>query len=453
MRKIFASIFNFIAKTIAALFASLAILAGILVFLLLGVKHVLLNSETYKRALVENGVYEQLPALIAEQFSLVEDFIADPCKANPLGCSIDGAPPELQACLMDILGEDAYVEIGSGKRNPTETELQDAQPCLDQFSRASRPQSESGPPDERHSPTPQSDSDPQAAYLKNLSSEHWQALILHLLPPQDLQEMTEATLDQLSAYLNGETDTVKMPLVKLKARLTGQAGQDFILKLVNAQPPCTEEQKGQINSSGFGAEGQPPVVCAATGATLEKLSQELQRQLSEAVSEIPKEATLVKPPSSSDPASGSGPLGSDPQAALQKVNTALNLSPLLPLTFLLLTALFGVRSIKGWLRWWGVPILITGFILLSVGIAAIPAFEWAWVEFAIPEFPAMFSESNLIPLGHDLAHSVVRSFAAWVSLGAAFISVAALSALISYRFVKMRSQSPTKDAAQETPSN
>ncbi|MBI5823158.1 MAG: hypothetical protein HZB18_03965 [Chloroflexi bacterium] len=442
MRKIFASIFNFIAKTIAALFAGLAVLAGILVFLLLGVKHVLLNSETYKRALVENGVYEQLPALVAEQFSLVEEFIADPCKANPLGCSIDGASPELQTCLMDVLGEDAYVEIGSGQRNPTESEVKEAQSCLDQFSRASHPQSESGPPDERPSPSPQSDSDPQPSYLKNLSSENWQALILHLLPPQDLQEMTEATLDQLSAYLNGETDTVTMPLAKLKARLTGQAGEDFIQMMVNAQPPCTEEQKEQINSTDFGMEGQPPVVCAATGETLEKVSQELQSQLNEALAELPKEATLVKPPSASNPASGGGPLGKDPQAALQKINIALNLSPLLPLAFLLLVALFGVRSFKGWLNWWGVPIFITGFILLSIGIAAIPAFEWAWVEFVIPEFPAMFSESNLIPLGHDLAYSVARSFAAWVSLGAACISVAALSALISCRFIKMHPTLP-----------
>src|SRR3989304_2322546 len=129
MRKIF----TVIAKLFAVLFSILFIVATVIVLLLVNLEHTLLNAQTYKRLLVENKVYEQLPALMAEQSSSLERFLADPCADNPLVCAMDGAPAELQTCLTDSLGEEAYLEIGSGQRQPTGVELQSSQPCLDQY--------------------------------------------------------------------------------------------------------------------------------------------------------------------------------------------------------------------------------------------------------------------------------------------------------------------------------
>ena len=134
MRKIFTAIFNFIAKSIAALFAVLFIITSILVLLLISFDHTLLQSVTYKRALAENKAYEQVPVLVAEQFAAVKDFLADPCGSNPLGCAINGASPELKACLTDALGgEEAYQQIGTGQRRATEAELISSQPCIDEY--------------------------------------------------------------------------------------------------------------------------------------------------------------------------------------------------------------------------------------------------------------------------------------------------------------------------------
>ncbi len=445
MRKILGAVFNFIAKSMAVIFAILFVIISVLVLLLTSFDHTLLHAGAYKRALVMNRVYEQLPFLFAEQFSQMKDFLADPCAGNLLGCYIDGASPELKACLVDTLGgEDVYEKIGTGQRSPTEAELKASQPCIDEYGDpASLPGPVGGSPDESGPSTDQGASGSQMAYLNNLSSDQWQALILHLLPPRELQEMTETTLDQLFAYLNGETDTAKMPLVKLKARLTGQAGQDLLLLLIDAQPPCTEEQQAQINSGNFGGDGRPPVVCAARGETLDKLLRELQSQMNEAASKIPDEAPLVKPPSASDPSSGGGPLGKDPHAALQKINTAVRLSPLLPLALLFLMTLFGARSMKGWLRWSGIPLFIAGLIPLSFGIAALPAFENAWIRYIVPKFPPMFSTSSLIKLGHDLAHSVVRDLAIWVMLEAGLIALLGLGAIVGSYYVKPRSEQST----------
>lgn len=499
MRKMFAFIFKLTANTIAALCAALFVLTAVLVFLLLNVKHSLLNAETYKRALIASNVYEQFPALVSEQLSIVGEFLADPCAANPLGCSIDGASPELQTCLIEILGEEAYVEIGSGQRNATDAELEDSQACLDQWRRgatASQPGPESGALDEnllinasaevqdcvkqalgdetyetlskaQRQPTETEtqqintcfdqtrDSSqpnrPQVAgpmvFLNNLTSEQWQALILHLLPPDDLQYMIEATLDQAFAYFNGETNTAKIPLDKFKARLTGKAGEDLILFLLNAQPPCTEEQLSQVNARDLGEEGKSPVLCATSGETLDKLMTELQRQLTEAVSTIPVEAVFIKPPSSSDPSSGNGPLGKDPQTALRWIHWGLNLSPLLPLALLLLVTLFGVRSRKGWLLWWGIPIFIVGLITLSIGVAAKPLFEWAWVKFAVAKIPVLFSTSDLPVIGHDIVRFAIKDLSKWIMIEASLISLLGLGAMI----FSSRAGQKTEQTAPPTP--
>ncbi len=490
MRKIFALIFKFIAKTIAALFAALFVITAVLVFLLLNIEHRLLNAEVYKQALIENNFYEQVPALAAEQLSVVKTFLADPCSANPLGCSIESASPELQSCLTEVLGEDAYIEIGTGQRSATDDELEDSQSCLDQFGKAaSQPGPESGALDENllvnasaevqdcarqalgdeiyqtlsnaereptetetqqintcfEGQTGDSSSQPDSpsvagsmTFLNDFTSEQWQALIVHLLPPDNLQYMVESALDQALAYFDGETDTAKIPLDKLKARLTGQAGRDLILLLLNAQPPCTEEQLSQINAGDFGGDGEPRVMCAASGKTLDILVIELKKQLNEAASGIPNDAVFIKPPSPSDPNSGNGPLGKDPQSAIRFVRKGLNLSPLLPLTFLLLITLFGVRSRKGWLRWWGIPIFIVGLITLSIGATAIPLMEWAWVNYALAKIPALFSTSNLPATGHDVIRFVLRDTSKWMMIQAGIITLLGLGAITASYYIRQK---------------
>src|SRR5574341_1811068 len=140
MRKVLAAICNFVAKLIAAVFAILFVVVTILVLLLINVDRTMFNAETYKRALVEEKIYERFPVLVAEETGALKTFLSSPCAENPLACKIDGASAELQACLTEALGAEAYESIGTGQRNATEAELQLAQPCLDQYG--------GGPPDE-----------------------------------------------------------------------------------------------------------------------------------------------------------------------------------------------------------------------------------------------------------------------------------------------------------------
>ena len=172
------------------------------------------------------------------------------------------------------------------------------------------------------------------------------------------------------------------------------------------------------------------MLCATSGKTLDKLITELQRQLTEAASTIPDKAVFIKPPSPSDPTSGNGPLGKDPQSALRLIHRGLRLSPLLPLALLLLVTLFGVRSRKGWLRWWGIPIFIVGLITLCIGVATIPLMEWAWVKYALAKIPPLFSTSDLPVIGHDVVRFAILDLSKWITIEASLISLLGLAAII-----------------------
>ena len=489
MRTRFTDLSNFLA----VLFAVLFVIATVLVLVLLNSKHTVLNAETYKRMLTNNRAYEQLPALMAETSSSLERFLEEPCTDNLLVCAMDSASPELQTCLTDSLGPQAYQEIGTGRRDPTDAELDSSQACLEQYeSTTLQTGPEAGSPDDpplstapanvqacarqalgdeayealsngQRPPTKRETRQVNACIrqarrearlnkpgiggelmpiLKDFSPAQWEQLIRFLFPADELQHMAESALDQVFSYLKGESDSASISLVDLKARLTGQAGEKLILFLLDAQPPCTGEQQAQINAGNFENGGETAIYCAASGETLAKMIPPMQNRLSKVAAQIPDEAILIKAPLGSDTASTGSPLDRDSLSAIRTLYRWMWLSPLLPLSLLVLATLFGVRSVKGWLRWWGIPLFSAGLIAFSIGIAAQPILDWAWVNYAIPQMPPIFS-SGLGELGHDLFSSVVGELGKQLMLEAGLILLVGLAAIIGSFYVRLVTPSAT----------
>jgi hypothetical protein len=476
MRTRFTAFYNFLAVLCAILF----VIATVPVLLLSNSKQTLLNAEAYKRALIDNKAYEQLPALMAEGSSSLERFLEKPCTDNLLVCAMDNASPELQICLTDSLGPQAYGEIGSGQRDATDVEQDSSQACLDRYASTTlQTGPEAGSLDDQplssapakvqacarqvlgdeayqtlsnnqRPPTKRETRQINACIrqarrearlnnsgiggelmpiLKDFSLKQWEELIRFLLPADELQEMTEAALDQVFSYLKGESNRASISLVNLKTRLRGQAGQELILFLLNAQPPCTEEQQAKINAGDFENGGGTAIYCAASGETLAQVIPPMQNRLSRLAAQIPNEAVLIKPISTSDAISGG-----DPFITIRRLRSWMRLSPLLPVSLLVLVTLFGVRSVKSGLRWWGIPLLSAGLIVLSIGIAAQPLLDWAWVNYAIPQFPSVIS-SGLAELGHDMFRSVVHELGKWLMLEAGPILLLGLAAIIGSFYV------------------
>ena len=510
MGKAIGMVLHAVAQLLAGVFSALFVAATVLVLSLISVNGALLNADTYKRALSEHGIYAQIPALAAEQLGAFETFISNPCAENPLVCRIDGASPELQACLTATLGEEALVDIGSFKREPTEAELQLAQPCLDQY--GARPADDSAlataSPEVQacvkqavgdevydtllHDERPPTDGETQAmalcseggagasepggepgnssgagtgedpgdssgpgsepmAFVNNLTPADWERLIGTVLPPDELQLMTEQALDQAFAYLDGDVDAARISLVALRERLTGPAGQEVIQILLTAQPPCTDAQLAQLTVDVTEGEGDLEL-CQPQGEDADTLVPVMRRRFEALVAEMPDEAVLIKPPSSSAPAGGGGPPGDDPLAAptnrggplgenplvaLRLIRQWLWLSLLVPLGLLLAVTVFGVRSRKGWLRWWGIPMFNAGLLTVGMGIAAVPALDWAWVSYIAANLPPLLS-SGMSGIARRLAGSVVRELTQWMLLAGGAVMLLGIAAIVGSFYVRER---------------
>jgi len=464
--------FTVIARFIASIFAILFVITTILALLLTTLNQQIFSSNLYKNALAEQNIYERLPEIVGAV--LTSSLLTDPCAQNPLACNIDGASPELQACLTTALGPDAYEAIGSGQRSPTDVELQLAQPCLDQYGSH---QTASGfqpgetllnaSPDVQacvkqaigeqaydelfNNQRPPTETENQLMspclaqsgtggpgggsgmppFMQNLTAADWQAILTILLPPGDLQTMTESALDQIFAYLNGGTDRVTVPLVKLKERLTGPTGTDLIMQMINSLPSCTEQEMAQMTS---GTSNGGMVLCKPPEDALAAVIPQLQEQLNVVASQLPDEAAIIKPPSPGAPSFGTGPIGVDPITTFRMVRLMIPLTLLLPLAFLLLVTLFAVRSLKSWMRWWGIPIFVSGALALGLGVSALPALNVAFTFIGIP--PSI--PTDIARIGLDLVRSIVLTISERIDLQAIILLAFGLAAWIGSCFIKTK---------------
>ena len=318
------------------------------------------NARLYKDALAQQHVYYQLPVILGE--ILTSNRPLNPCAGSPVTC--ENIPPKLKTCYQKTLGNARYATLASRQDQASAAEQILIQACLNLYGTPSQTPTQANSQNQNGTP----------AFMETLTAANWATIINLLLPPQDLQSMLEGGLDQTFAYLNGETDTASLSLVKLRAHLAGPADSEILLILIHSQPACTTDVLEKII---VGLTNGKILLCnPLDDQTLSLILPILQEPLTSLVNKIPDEATLIEPPPAGSPEPGSGPFGSDPITTLRIVRRVIRLSPIMPLAFLLLITSFGVRSFKSWLQWWGIPILITG--LISLGLAGVTMLTLNW---------------------------------------------------------------------------
>jgi hypothetical protein len=214
------------------------------------------------------------------------------------------------------------------------------------------------------------DSSNPLTLLSNLSGEEWQQYMIALLPPDELKILSEDTIVQLVAYLNGESDQVVFSLASLKAYLGSQEGVDAIYGMLKTQPDCTVEQLTAM------AMGQQDLVLCNPPETflLFDLRPIYEQEIKALVSVIPDQMTVIT-------------AGADRAQEIQNVRslrTLMRLSPLLPIFCLLLITVFAVRSLAGWLNWWGYPLLLAGLVSMSLTALSVSLAELGFQIFVVP---------------------------------------------------------------------
>lgn len=367
MRKIL----TVLAKIIACIFAVLFVIVTLAALLLFNTERYLLNSDVYKRALARQNVYERFPTLIAEQLTY-----------------------QMKRAESGIEGEGGGSEDEGG-----------------------------GLPKQ----------------IKYLTQEDYEVILRDLVSPDWLQTQTESALDQTFAFIGSEalTATIKISLVEVKARIGGEAGVNAALRVIRSWPPCTPFQLITWAGVTSSTELEDMPTCRPPDETLEAFTPLIKRTLSQQAAKMPNEADLTRTfkgkgedESPSVSQSGSGDRPPNVRVFLKFARPLMRLSPLLSIALLLLVTLFGVRSFKGWLRWWGIPFLVVGVILGLPTVAAWVMLNPIISNFMADKIPAMMAPS-LFQVGVDVGRDILRQAIQWIAIESVLIGLIGLVMLVA----------------------
>jgi hypothetical protein len=325
----------------------------------------LLSPAVYQNALARERIYERLPSLAAEQIYLSMHRAGENVTWEGGGNPLQYAGPEAQSCSIDALGEQAFRDILGGLRAPTPSEIAAMTGCGVGPSEGG----EGGPPE----------------FFRVLTIDQWGSILRTLLPADWLQGQVESVLGQAFRILDtpGAPLSITIDMREFKTRLTGPAGTDAVLQVIQALPPC---------DPGYVPDASKPetmLECRPSDEVMAQIKPQISPALGEVAKDIPDKLDLL------EQARGAGALNLEqyglpigPRQLLQIGRWIVRLSPILCIVILILVTLLVVRSWRGFLRWWGLPILAAGIgvvltavaiwlgldVLISIGRENLPAY-------------------------------------------------------------------------------
>jgi len=224
-----------------------------------------------------------------------------------------------------------------------------------------------------------------SALLSLLNKDELALVISSLLPPEEIEMVTNDTLDSSFAFLDGKTDTVALSLIPFKTNMAGEGGVRAFTQILQAQPDCTLEQLFQIGA-GLLSSNPTLMMCNPPPDILQMAMPLIQSQIQVMAANIPDEITLVTTENEE---------ASLFRTRLDRIRTVLKWTPILPLFLLIVLTLFAVRSLNDWLKWWGIPFLVTGMSGIFVAIVGAPLIRF-FVETVLLQggvnLPVVFQE-------------------------------------------------------------
>jgi hypothetical protein len=263
--------------------------------------------------------------------------------------------------------------------------------------------------------------------MRGMGREAWEAFFQNLLPPDVLRVMGDDAMNSMIAYLNMETDSAQLNLVPLKASLVGDAGVQAVFSLLRVFPECNLFQIGQMTLSLM--SGGQIELCNPPADLRPILVPVIQGQMQFTAAVIPNQVVII-----------SAPLQNDPRQRLETARVFMRISPLLPMVLLLGVLIFGVRSLRGWLTWWGIPLAITGGLAFIIALLGGPVFGEIFQRILLAQMPN-YLPALLLDYAGSLAAAMVGALLTpvmWQGLALGFFGAGMMGAGYLLKMAKVR---------------
>lgn len=210
--------------------------------------------------------------------------------------------------------------------------------------------------------------------FRYLDDQAMDELFRELFPPEWVRTQTESAINGLFSYMNEQSAQPVMPvsLAEVKARAQGEQGRAMVEKMLLSWPDCSAQQLlalMQMSSLEDFPVCKPPEFLRPTTISI------LQGVMFSPVIVLPDQMDLAGPLRAASGLYGIEPVLDRGLGTIRTIRRWLRYSLYLAIGALLLVTIFGVRSIRSWLYWWGVPTLAAGLLtavltlLLLLGLA------------------------------------------------------------------------------------
>ncbi len=272
-----------------------------------------------------------------------------------------------------------------------------------------------------------------------LTPADWERMFGVVAPASYLRAQGEGGLDQLARSFHAETGPIsaKFSLTELKERLVGGPAEEAFAAILQTLPPATTVE---IQEAGAVPAGRRPP---------DAMLSQVRGQFREAMRSLADRLPDTVDPFALGPVPGVGralAALADAQDTLLAVEQWSRWSPALPAVLLLLIALFGVRSLRGGLLWWGIPCFLAGALAALLALPAVPAARWIFTVVLEPYFPPA-APSAVIEAAFGVITAVVQEIMTAALISAACLGGAGLLCMILAHFCRRKAPAIAAPAA------
>lgn len=245
------------------------------------------------------------------------------------------------------------------------------------------------------------------AWLRFLSVNDWSAIRWELLPDELLVEWVQATVDGVYTWLDNDTrlPEIVWDLQPFIDRVDSNHGAKAIAIIIDALPPCSEEQVAAIIASMVttGETPMPEVLCRLPSPWFKEQINIFSLGLNQLAADLPGTFSLTN---SLNRAQNSNSQGFEKVKSIGLLARSMTrMAALIPLVLLVLILIFAVRSLKTLGRWWGYSLTLGGLLAFILAQVYRPFVTTALVTGPLNKVPAQIQEDVLAGI-MQLVHSI-----------------------------------------------